>query len=79
LESQLYATDDTESKAWLEMVMKTNAKLLERLHDHGWVEQEDGSYVPLPSGKVGEICRTCGDLIEGPETVYSSESNKETE
>jgi len=49
-----------ELAAWQALGMQTVSSFFEKLHDHG--TDVKGNY--LPSGEVGEICKTCNKLIE---------------
>jgi hypothetical protein len=62
---------DDEMAAWTRFGMENVRNFLESIHDHGYIEIGPGDYVSLPSGKVGEICKTCGKLIEPIEIVLS--------
>ena len=55
---------DEETKAWEQLGIETLNKLYEKMHDHGWYETERSTLAPLPSGNVGDVCKTCGKIIE---------------
>lgn len=50
-------------KDWEALGMESVNIMFAKLHDHGWVETKNG-LVPLPSGEVGEVCKTCGKVID---------------
>ena len=58
---------DDESAAWEEIGMQSLAAFFEKIHDHGMYQTAGGDWKWYPSGKVGEICKTCGKLIEEPD------------
>lgn len=53
-----------ELAAWQALGMQTVNNFFDKIHDHGQYQDSSGEWHFYPSGTVGEICKTCGKLIE---------------
>lgn len=54
---------DEEMEVWERLRVESLDEFFESIHDHGYMEREDGTLVGLPSGEVGDVCKTCGKVI----------------
>lgn len=55
---------DEEMKAWEQVGIESLVGMYERLHDHGMYQDTAGNWKYYPSGHTGEVCQTCGKVIE---------------